>query len=159
MVKIINGVIDLITKIAIALIQNAVQIAEKLVPAMFEIMVELFKKFPEILKTVLWEAIKGLGKIANTIWNAVKKLFGFEKGTNNAPKGMALVGEAGPELVNFKGGEQVLNAKNTQKALASAGASSNNFTVNFNNTIDTTAYAMMQQLRQYNRTLAINGII
>ena len=159
LVKIINGVIDLITKIAIALIQNAVQIAEKLVPAMFEIMVELFKKFPEILKTVLWEAIKGLGKIANTIWNAVKKLFGFEKGTNNAPKGMALVGEAGPELVNFKGGEQVLNAKNTQKALASAGASSNNFTVNFNNTIDTTAYAMMQQLRQYNRQLSINGVI
>ena len=159
LVKIINGVIDLFTKISVALIQNAVQIAEKLIPALFEIMTELFKKFPEILKTVLWEAIKGLGKIATTIWNSVKKLFGFEKGTNNAPKGMALVGEAGPELVNFKGGEQVLNAKNTQKALASAGASSNNFTVNFNNTIDTTAYAMMQQLRQYNRQMAINGII
>lgn len=160
LVKIINGVIDLFTKIAVALIQNAVQIAEKLIPALFEIMTELFKKFPEILKTVLWEAIKGLGKIATTIWNAVKKLFGFEKGTNNAPKGMALVGEAGPELVDFKGGEQVLNTKNTQKALANAGNGGGSvFNITFENTVDTTAFAMMKQLKQYQRNLAFNGVL
>lgn len=161
LVKIINGVIDLYTKIAEALIQNAVDIAKKLIPALFEIMTELFKKFPEILKTVLWEAIKGLGKVATTIWNAVKKLFGFEKGTNNAPKGLALVGEAGPELVNFKGGERVLNARNTQRALegATSGNAGNTFNVTFNNLQDTSAYAMMSQLRQYNRQLSINGVI
>lgn len=35
---------------------------------------------------------------------------GYAKGTNNAPPGMAWVGENGPELVNFRGGEQVLTA-------------------------------------------------
>ena len=32
----------------------------------------------------------------------------FAAGTNNAPSGMALVGENGPELVRFRGGEQVV---------------------------------------------------
>ena len=160
-VKIINGIIDLTTKITVAVIRNAVAIAEKLIPALFEVMNELFKNFPSILKTVLWEAIKGLGKIASTLWNAVKGVFGFEYGTNNAPKGLALVGEAGPELVNFKGGERVLNARNTQRALegATGGNAGNTFNVTFNNLNDTTAYAMMSQLRQYNRQMAINGVI
>ncbi len=160
-VKLINGIIDLTSKIAIALIQNATAIAEKFIPALFDVMTALFKQFPSILKTVLWEAIKGLGKIASTLWKAVKGVFGFEYGTNNAPKGLALVGEAGPELVNFKGGERVLNARNTQRALegATSGNAGNTFNVTFNNTIDTTAYAMMSQLRQYNRQMAINGVI
>lgn len=34
-------------------------------------------------------------------------LGGFATGTNNAPPGMAWVGERGPELMRFKGGEQV----------------------------------------------------
>ena len=159
--SLVNGAIDLVIKLANALINNAVAIAEKLVPALFEIILQLFKKLPEILKTVLWEVIKGLGKVASFIWEGVKKLFGFETGTNNAPKGLALVGEAGPELVNFKGGERVLNARNTQRALegATSGNAGNTFNVTFNNLQDTTAYAMMSQLRQYNRSLAINGVI
>ena len=50
-------------------------------------------------------------------------------------KGLALVGEAGPELVNFKGGERVLNARNTQRALegATSGNAGNTFNVTFNN--------------------------
>lgn len=160
-VKLINGIIDLTSKIAIALIQNATAIAEKFIPALFDVMTELFKQFPSILKTVLWEAIKGLGKIASTLWNAIKGIFGFEYGTNNAPKGLALVGEAGPELVNFKGGERVLNARNTQRALegATGGNAGNTFNVTFNNLQDTTAYAMMSQLRQYNRQMAINSVM
>jgi len=35
---------------------------------------------------------------------------GFAKGTQAAPPGYAWVGESGPELVNFRGGEQVLTA-------------------------------------------------
>lgn len=34
---------------------------------------------------------------------------GFASGTSSAPSGWAWVGEAGPELVNFSGGERVLN--------------------------------------------------
>lgn len=159
--SLVNGAIDLVIKLANALINNAVAIAEKLIPALFEIILQLFKKLPEILKTVLWEVIKGLGKVASFIWEGVKKLFGFETGTNNAPKGLALVGEAGPELVNFKGGERVLNARNTQRALegATSGNAGNTFNVTFNNLQDTSAYAMMSQLRQYNRQMAINGVI
>jgi hypothetical protein len=159
--SLVNGAIDLVIKLASALINNAVAIAEKLIPALFEIILQLFKKLPEILKTVLWEVIKGLGKVASFIWEGVKKLFGFETGTNNAPKGLALVGEAGPELVNFKGGERILNARNTQRALegATSGNAGNTFNVTFNNLQDTSAYAMMSQLRQYNRQLSINGVI
>lgn len=159
--SLVNGAIDLVIKLANALINNAVAIAEKLIPALFEIILQLFKKLPEILKTVLWEVIKGLGKVASFIWEGVKKLFGFETGTNNAPKGLALVGEAGPELVNFKGGERVLNARNTQRALegATSGNAGNTFNVTFNNLQDTSAYAMMSQLRQYNKQMAINGVI
>lgn len=88
----------------------------------------------------------------------LKALLGFATGTNNAPRGLAIVGEAGPELVNFRGGEKVYNATNTQKALASAKGSSV-FNVTFNNTQDTTAYALMRQLKQYQRNLAFNSVI
>ena len=80
-------------------------------------------------------------------------------GTNVAPKGLAVVGEAGPELVRFNGGEQVLNTRNTQKALEGVGGNTNNFNVTFNNLQDTSAFAMMNQLKQYKRQMAINGVI
>lgn len=80
-------------------------------------------------------------------------------GTNNAPAGLSIVGEAGPELVKFRGGEQVLNNRNTNKALAEMGGKTNNFNVTFNNLQDTTAFNMMQQLKAYNRQMAINALI
>ena len=80
-------------------------------------------------------------------------------GTNSAPAGLALVGEAGPELVRFNGGEQVLNNRNTNKALEGIGGKTINQNITFNNLQDTTAFAMMNQLKQYNRQLAINGVI
>jgi hypothetical protein len=83
----------------------------------------------------------------------------FADGTNNAPSGLAVVGEAGPELVKFRGGEQVINNRNTQKVLAGMNGNTNNFNVTFNNLQDTSAYAMMNQLKQYNRQMAINGIL
>lgn len=87
-------------------------------------------------------------------------IFGWwAKGTNNAPAGLSIVGEAGPELVKFRGGEQVLNNRNTNKALAEMGGKTNNFNVTFNNLQDTSAFNMMQQLKAYNRQLAVNGII
>jgi hypothetical protein len=86
-------------------------------------------------------------------------LWKHANGTNATHRGLAIVGEAGPELVNFRGGEQVLNNRNTNKALSEMGKGGNNFSIVFNNTKDTTAYTMMSQLKQYNRQLAINGIL
>lgn len=87
------------------------------------------------------------------------KLGWWANGSNAVTKGLAVVGEAGPELVNFRGGEQVLNNRNTNKALAEMGGKTNNFNVTFNNLQDTTAFAMMNQLKAYNRQLAINGVL
>lgn len=84
---------------------------------------------------------------------------GYATGTDNARRGLAMVGEAGPELVKFRGGEQVLNARSTQKALNGMAGNTNNFNVTFNNTTDTSAFAMVSQLKAYNRQMAINGVI
>ena len=86
-------------------------------------------------------------------------LWKHANGTNATHRGLAIVGEAGPELVNFRGGEQVLNNRNTNKALAEMGGKTNNFNVTFNNLRDTTAFAMMNQFKAYNRQLAINGVL
>ncbi len=40
-------------------------------------------------------------------------LNGYASGTENAERGFAMVGEDGPEVVFFRGGEQVLNARET----------------------------------------------
>ena len=42
-----------------------------------------------------------------------KKLFGYASGTTSARPGLAWVGERGPELVNFRGGEPVFNNRNS----------------------------------------------
>lgn len=89
----------------------------------------------------------------------ISEIFGFADGTQSAPRGLAMVGEEGPELVKFRGGEQVINSHNTQKALSNMGNNNNTFNVTFNNTKDTSAFALVQQLKQYNRQMAINGII
>lgn len=84
---------------------------------------------------------------------------GYATGTNSALKGLHIVGEAGPELVDFKGGERVYNNADTMKALSVSGEKGNTFNVTFNNLQDTSAYTMMSQLRDYNRQLAINGVL
>lgn len=101
-----------------------------------------------------------LGVLTGGVSELIKRWGNHAIGTNAVPRGLSIVGEAGPELINFRGGEQILNNRNTNKALAEMG-SGKNVTNNivFNNTKDTTAFAMMSQLRQYNRQLAINGVL
>lgn len=111
------------------------------------------------IKTAATTVGTGIKNTVSNIGSGIKNLFHFATGTQQAPRGLALVGEAGPELVKFRGGEQVINNKNTQKLLAGNGGNNNNFNVTFNNLQDTTAFAMLQQLKQYNRQMAINGII
>lgn len=99
-------------------------------------------------------------KQVSSIDSILESVFsGYATGTNNATSGLHLVGEAGPELVRFRGGEQVLNAGNTRQALGNMGGKTNNFNVNFYEMKDTSAFAMLQQLRNYNRQMAINGVI
>ena len=136
------------------------------VESFFGTVVEWFKGIGQNIADALTTPIKGIGSvfegrgnIGSNIWGGIKGLFGFATGTPSAPSGLALVGEAGPELVNFRGGEQVLNARNTQKALAGMGGNTNNFNVTFNNVTDTSSYAMMKKLKAWNRELAINGIM
>lgn len=43
---------------------------------------------------------------------------GFARGTESAPRGLAMVGERGPELVAFRGGERVFTAPQTRAMLA-----------------------------------------
>ena len=160
--------------------EDFVAIVTGVIKAIATLGVSLVKAIPEILKG-LWELAKGLIKgMWNLILEALKATWkglkwvldlvvdwfkstfgGYATGTNNAQKGLALVGEKGPELVDFKGGERVYNATNTQRMLAGAtgGNAGNTFNVTFNNLQDTSAYAMMSQLRQYNKQMAINGVI
>jgi phage-related protein len=173
----IKGVVEIVN----VLLRNIGPLLEALLPAIATIILEIIKALPSMLLSLgeaLWEAIKGIGKfIVNLLIEAINLLLDgissawtwtglagiphipkLATGTDNAQRGIALVGEAGPELVRFNGGEQVLNARNTQKALA-GGGTSNEFTVNFYNTKDTSAYALVSQLKNYNRQMAINGII
>lgn len=116
--------------------------------SLHEIRRDLSYIFNEANKTM-----SGIDSVLDTVFG------GYATGTQNAMSGLHLVGESGPELVRFRGGEQVLNAQNTQTALEGMSGTTNNFNVTFNNLQDTSAYAMMNQLRAYNREMSINGII
>ena len=96
--------------------------------------------------------MSGIDKILGGVFD------GYAAGTENAKQGLHIVGEAGPELVRFRGGERVYNNHDTMSML-SGGNKTNNFNVTFNNLQDTSAYAMMSQLKRYNREMAINGVI
>lgn len=96
--------------------------------------------------------ISGIDKILGGVFD------GYASGTTSALSGLHIVGERGPELVKFNGGERVYNNADTMKMIAGAGKT-NNFNVTFNNLQDTSAFAMMNQLKQYNREMAINGIL
>ena len=111
------------------------------------------------IKNTASSAFSSVVSGVKSLGSKVASFFGFANGTNSAPRGLALVGEAGPELVRFRGGEQVINNKNTQKLLADSSNGSNIFNVTFNNTVDTTAYAMIRELQSYQRNLAFNGVL
>src|SRR5690625_965230 len=51
--------------------------------------------------------------------NAIGQGRGYKLGTRYARDGWNIVGEAGPELVRFQGGEKVLNNRQTERALTS----------------------------------------
>lgn len=157
-VAIVGGVIKAIATLGVSLVKAIPQILEGL----WELAKGLIKGMWNLILEALKATWKGLKWVLDLVVDWFKSTFGgYATGTNNAQKGLALVGEKGPELVDFKGGEKVYNATNTQRMLAGAtsGNAGNTFNVTFNNLQDTSAYAMMSQLRQYNRQMAINGVI
>lgn len=107
------------------------------------------------LSYIFEQANKAVGSIDSVLSGVFS---GYADGTTSALSGLHIVGERGPELVKFNGGERVYNNTDTMRMIAGAGKS-NNFNVTFNNLQDTSAFAMMNQLKQYNREMAINSII
>jgi DNA repair exonuclease SbcCD ATPase subunit len=95
--------------------------------------------------------MSGIDKILGGVFD------GYASGTTSALSGLHIVGERGPELVRFNGGERVYNNADTMKMMS--GSKTNNFNVTFNNLQDTSAFAMMNQLKRYNKEMAINGVI
>lgn len=181
--EIFVGLIQGISENASLIIDLMMMVVKEIIKILPDIIMAIFKALPSILSGLVGAVGQVIGEIAkwvvnmiidgiNTLLDGISKVWTwipgtkgiphiphFASGTDNAPTGLAVVGEAGPELVRFNGGEQVLNARNTQKALAATGNAGNTFNVTFNNLNDTSAYAMMSQLKAYNRQMAINGII
>jgi len=62
---------------------------------------------------------EGVGDVASDLWDGITGW--FASGTNSAPRGLAMVGENGPELVQLNGGERIYPANETARIL-SAGA-------------------------------------
>ena len=107
-----------------------------------------------------------IGSIGSGIKNAasgavskVKSFFGFATGTPSAPAGLAVVGERGPELVDFRGGERVYNNADSKKIMTGGKQTSNAFNITFNNTSQTTAFTVMREMKRYSRQLAFNGVL
>lgn len=161
--ELIKSLVSMLTKI------NWFEVLWNLVKAIWESFVELLKGMFSGLGNVfkdIWDGVVGgfkkVGNWFSDLGGHFKNLFtgkGWATGVNNAPSGLALVGEQGPELIDMHGGERVYNASTTEKIFSSAGNGGNNFNVTFNNLQDTSAYAMLRLLKNYQRDMAINGVI
>jgi hypothetical protein len=104
-----------------------------------------------------WNKIKGIvdklggviskiGGAINSVGGVIGDIPGFASGTRSAPSGLALVGERGPELVRFRGGEQVVSASRTSGMLSGSAPVSGRgggvvIEVHFNQPIDPQAAA------------------
>lgn len=69
-------------------------------------------------------AARSMAQMGNSM--NIPKMPAYAKGTTNAKSGLALVGEEGPELVNFRGGEAVYTASRTASLLNNVGSSDSN---------------------------------
>lgn len=179
--ELIESVLDIIKDIFNFIVNNLPMIIDMIIKLLIDIVAGVIERLPEIIVTILKALPKIIESLVKGIWNLIKEAFnaigkGFSKawkwfkgimgwasGTNSAQRGLAVVGEQGPELVDFRGGEKVYNATDTRQLLnGNAGSNAsggNTFNVTFNNTQDTTAFAMMRQLKTYQRNLAFNGVL
>lgn len=94
-------------------------------------------------------AIKSFGSTAGNLANQnvnAGQVRGYATGTKSAARGLAWVGEDGPELVNFHGGERVFNASQSRR-IASSGSGA------VNDTGNPQAYIYNDYRKQYVRGL------
>ena len=83
---------------------------------------------------------------------------GFASGTNWAPAGWAWVGERGPELMRFRGGEQVRSAASSAAAApARGGGNVYNVTVNVNAPVGSHPQVIGREIAQYLSEFVKNG--
>lgn len=82
-----------------------------------------------------WNILDPLANMAAAA-NYIRHVYGgnvpgspYKNGTNSATPGWHLVGEQGPELVNFGGGEKVLNNKNSALAVGGGGGDTINVNI------------------------------
>lgn len=166
--QIFQFLIDNLPMIIKIVINSIEQIVTAVIKALPDFAMAIIKALPSIITTIvqsIWEMIKSafnaIGSVFTGAWNWIKGIFGWATGTNNAPSGLAIVGEQGPELIDLHGGERIYNANDTREILSGVNSSpaGNTFNVTFNNVEDTSAYTMVRQLKQYNRQMAINGVL
>ena len=100
---------------------------------------------------VLVEGVGSKLKDSLTDWVKDKLGVGYASGTSSAARGLAWVGEQGPELVAFRGGERVFPASASTAALSAAtGAVEQHITLN----VPASAFADVETLLRFVRTLA-----
>lgn len=100
-----------------------------------------------------------ISSAASTAWSWVTSW--FADGTDDAPGGLAVVGEEGPELVNLPKGSSVATASETAAAMAGGSSTTKNTTINatFNSPTTLNSYQMLRKLKQYQRSLAASSTI
>lgn len=113
-----------------------------------------------------WQGAKTIKETGDKIKSGFEKIGDWFKGlgkhaigSNNVKAGLSLVGERGAELIDFRGGERVYNASNTKKILGGMSGNANTFNVTFENVNDTSVYKLMKELKNYNKNMAINGVL
>jgi hypothetical protein len=74
-------------------------------------------RIPANIKTTYTIEYRTVGNIPKDQRVGVGNVKGYASGTTSAPAGWAWVGEKGPELMRFKGGEQVLNSMESARAM------------------------------------------
>lgn len=106
------------------LIKVVIKLAFDAVIGIVKLVIDIFDKVTGAIKTAVdwltkWNGTQAKDKNAtvNTVYSTKSQnaRLGYATGTSYATPGTHWVGENGPELLNFKGGESVLNAKDSAK--------------------------------------------
>lgn len=110
--------------------------------------------FLDILSAVIGLGIQlgSVGAFGKKIQGRINKAPGYAVGTNSAQRGFALVGERGPELVDFNGGERVYTNAQTKGLLGGRGGGN---TYNFSGNLMTPEF--WAQIQQGDQMAAVNG--
>lgn len=104
-------------------------------------LVRAFKGVPEEVNIDVNGDIPSMDDLKNQL-----KSKGYASGTASAESGWAWVGENGPELVNFRGGERVLTANQSSAFRSTAGSERTNYYVTYNNTFKVDDIRTYQQI-------------